>query len=78
LDSTGSNWQLQSAMSLNDAGHIVGTGLFDPDGAGSLPAAERALLSTPVPEPTALVFSLLLAVLASRLQRGRSSALECT
>jgi probable HAF family extracellular repeat protein len=46
-----SQWQLHRARDINDLGQIIGSGLFDPDGAGPMIPVSRAFLLTPVPEP---------------------------
>jgi uncharacterized membrane protein len=49
-----SGWVLNEARGINDAGLIVGTGSFDPDGAGPLPTLSLAFRLDPVPEPSGL------------------------
>lgn len=49
-----SHWTLQEATAINDNGLVAGYGLFDPDGAGPLPATQEGFLldaSSLVPEP---------------------------
>jgi probable HAF family extracellular repeat protein len=53
LDTSGSGWQLQYANDINDAGHIVGQGLYC---AGSDSCVQHAYLLTPVPEPHVLAW----------------------
>lgn len=54
VDSTGDGWRLYLVGGINDRGQIVGTGLYDPDGDGGVPAVKRGFLLNPVPEPTAM------------------------
>jgi probable HAF family extracellular repeat protein len=63
LDASGAGWTLQSANAINDAGMIVGLGLFDPDGPGGLAVVQRPFLLTPVPEPTSAAAGLAAALL---------------
>jgi probable HAF family extracellular repeat protein len=56
LDASGEGWILTKAFAINDRGQIVGYGMFDPDGAGPLPAVGRGFLLTPVPEPSTIGF----------------------
>jgi hypothetical protein len=49
-----SGWVLTDARGINDAGLIVGSGRFDPDGAGPLPTLDLAFRLDPVPEPGGL------------------------
>jgi hypothetical protein len=69
------HWHLSEARGINDSGQIVGSGGFDPDGAGPLPSVTRAFLLTPVPEPSTLTWALAgaIAILScrSRFQRAR-------
>jgi len=53
---TGTGWQIGTATGINDRGQIAGNGSYDPDGPGGIDAIHRAVLLTPVPEPsTALI-----------------------
>jgi uncharacterized membrane protein len=49
-----SGWILTEARGINDAGMIVGSGTYDPDGAGPLPTLNLAFRVDPVPEPGAI------------------------
>jgi probable HAF family extracellular repeat protein len=63
-------WTLQNASAINDAGQIVGHGIYDLDGTGT--RRLRAFLLTPVPEPvTSLLLSLGLMLLAAERLGGR-------
>jgi hypothetical protein len=63
-----SGWRLEQADAINDAGHIVGHGLFNGE--------VRGFLLTPIPEPTSLVLGLIgavfLIVVARAFKRGRN------
>jgi len=63
-----SGWTLTEARGINDAGMIVGSGLYDPDGAGPLPTLNLAFRLDPVPEPSA-VWTLSLTATALFLRR---------
>ncbi len=62
-------WILWEATGINDKGQIVGYGMYDPDGPGGLPAASRAYLLTPIPEPSTGVLAILGAMLLIRKRR---------
>lgn len=50
----GAKWTLNTANALNDTGLITGTGRYDPDGLGGVPAADYAFIldaNTLIPEP---------------------------
>lgn len=49
---TGAGWIIQSARAINDRGQIVGIGIYDPDGPFGARERVRAVLLTPVPEPS--------------------------
>ncbi|MGB7157289.1 MAG: hypothetical protein WBD40_04435, partial [Tepidisphaeraceae bacterium] len=69
----GTKWTLTDALSLSDTWLVAGNGLYDPDGLGPLPAAERAFLldvSSLVPEPSALAMALLAAPMLLRRRRS--------
>lgn len=69
-----SGWILQQANKITDTGHIIGTGLFDPDGAGGQAAYARMFtLHAPqfsvVPEPASLTLIVLGGCLLTILRR---------
>jgi probable HAF family extracellular repeat protein len=78
---SGAGWTLRYARAINDAGQIVGSGLYDPDGPGGATEVERAFLLTPVPEPSALTVStigvLLLNCAIRRAKRLNDHAAPC-
>jgi len=47
-------WKIGGLRGINDSGWVVGTGVFDPDGPGGTAPITRAVLLTPVPEPSTL------------------------
>ncbi len=49
-DASGAAWTLRFAQSINDAGQIVGSGTFDPDGAGGIDEGTHAYRLEPVAE----------------------------
>ncbi len=48
----GAGWQLSFATAINNAGQIVGTGLFEGAGGAGSGTVQRAFLLTPVPGPS--------------------------
>jgi hypothetical protein len=61
----GTGWDLIYAMSINEAGQIVGAGLFN---GGS---ATHAFLLTPVPEPSVTASLLIFQLISWRRKRFR-------
>jgi probable HAF family extracellular repeat protein len=49
-DASGAAWILRFARAINDDGQIVGSGEFDPDGAGEIPPATHAFRLDPMAE----------------------------
>jgi hypothetical protein len=64
-----SGWTLQNAFAISNAGWVTGTGFFDPDGPGPLPAYDRLFLIQ-VPEPTSLAVLSLASVGLLRRRRA--------
>jgi probable HAF family extracellular repeat protein len=50
LDESGAAWELLFAQGINDAGQIVGSGIFDPDGPGEIAPATHAYRLEPIAE----------------------------
>jgi probable HAF family extracellular repeat protein len=70
LDDSGAAWILQSAIAINDAGLIIGIGLYDPDGQGGNDPIRGSFLLTPIPEPAGTLLALCsLACAMLRLRR---------
>jgi hypothetical protein len=72
-----SGWTLTEARGISDTNWVSGIGLFDPDGAGSLAAYDRAFLldvSSVVPEPaSSVLFGCASALLIRRRRQQRAN-----
>ena len=70
-------WSELGAGALNDRGQIAGTGYYDADGPGNIPAVQRGFLLTPVPEPAALVLIAVGIAIVSAVTRYDTCRREC-
>jgi hypothetical protein len=64
-------WTLKEVVDINDGGVIVGTGDFDPDGAGPIRSRRASFRLTPVPEPGGVGAAAVMALWGRLLARGR-------
>jgi hypothetical protein len=62
-------WTFTSANAINESGWIAGEAIFDPDGPGGVDGSTRAFLLQPIPEPSSIVFPIVLGALTLR-RRG--------
>jgi hypothetical protein len=74
LIDSGSGWVLVRAQAINGFGTIVGSGQFDPDGAGPAPAQTRAFRLDPLPEPSVVAPLGLMGIALGRRRRRPLSA----
>jgi hypothetical protein len=61
-----SGWVLRDASDISDTGIIVGSGLYDPDGAGPRVASNALYRLVPLPEPGAVSIVVLASLMALR------------
>jgi len=73
-DSSRFQWTFTKAIGINDAGQIIGYGVYDPDFFGSIPPVTHSFLLTPVPESAmmfpVITFSVLLYLRPIRNRMG--------
>jgi hypothetical protein len=71
-----SGWVLRDASDISDTGIIVGSGLYDPDGAGPKVASSALYRLVPVPEPEVAWVVVLASVMVLGGRRGRLPAIH--